>query len=552
MTFLQRLSPAQRISPISSVLFLPSRHHLSATPQAFHEEFFRNTSQRWIFNENDRLKERYARFRPAELQRVAGEAIQQDCCPGIVKLAEGGFNKVFLLQARNGREVIARIPTPIAGTPHYTTASEVATMNFLRGVLKLPVPEVLAYSTSSDNPVGAEYILMERVEGESLSSRWLSLTTDEVKDIMTQIADIERKIFEFSFPAYGSLYYKKDLDRETQIPITEDFCIGPVSARQFSHGERSKTKIDRGPWLSPEDCVTAAARREMAVIQHHAKPQPRKRFLLPTAFDIHPSEHSSLLSQFLQLAPFLIPGSHSVPTLRHPDLSLSNILLAPGSTKITSIIDWQDAVVFPQFMQAGYPAFCEHDSSQPQSLQIPSLPDGFDEMPPDQQRHSKSIFRLEEANLYYTAATGIHNEKHMDVLKLPYFGMRQYLLQQTGYPWDADVINLRAAMVGITTPSVWSCISSAVCPVAFSDEDRERAIAESQEWNESEQLLSRVREHLGIDLEGGTEPENFERAVTANQEFRMEMVRQAEAEEREICWRNWPYKDEGDNSMPLL
>lgn len=137
------------------------------------------------FNEADRLGERYVKFRPAELQRIAGEAVQQDYCPDMSKLAEGGFNKVFLLRAKNGREVIARIPTPVAGPPHYTTASEVATMEFLRTILKLPVPEILAYSTSSDNPVGAEYILIERVEGDSLSLRWLSLTSDEVKDIMT-------------------------------------------------------------------------------------------------------------------------------------------------------------------------------------------------------------------------------------------------------------------------------------------------------------------------------------------------------------------------------
>jgi aminoglycoside phosphotransferase (APT) family kinase protein len=528
-----------------------SRHHLSTSPQALHEEFFRNTSRRWIFNETDRLNERYVKFRPTELQRIAGEAMQQDYCPDIAKLAEGGFNKVFILRAKNGREVIARIPTPIAGPAHYTTASEVATMDFLRAVLKLPVPEVFAYSTTSENPVGAEYILMERVEGESLSSRWLSLTTDEVKDIMIQIAEMERKIFDFRFPAYGSLYHKKDLDWKPQIPIVEDFVIGPVSSREFWHGERSKTEIDRGPWLSPLDCVTSAARREMAVIQRHAKPQPRQTFLLPTNYNIHPSEHTSLLSQFLQVAPHLIrPGSYTAPTLRHPDLSLSNILLAPGTSKIISIIDWQGATILPRFMQAGYPAFCHHDSSQPQSLEIPSLPDDFDKMGIDEQRQIKAIFRLEEANLYYTAATGVHNEEHMNVLKIPHLGMQQYLLRQTGYPWDADVINLRAALVGITTPSVWSKISSAACPVEFSEEEREAAIAESQEWNESEQLLSRVREHLNIDLEGGTEPDNFERAVEGNRQLRIEMVRQAEAGQQEICWRNWPYKDQQDNSMP--
>lgn len=193
------------------------------------------------------MNERYVKFRLAELRRVAGEAVQQDYCYDIIKIAEGGFNKVFLLRAKDGREVIARIPTPIAGPSYYTTASEVATMDFLRTVLKIPVPEVLVYSTSSDNPVGAPYILMERVEGDSLSSRWLSLTTDEVKNIMIQIADIERKIFDFHFPAHGSLYYKKDLDKEPQVQIAEGFCIGPVSARQFWHGERSKLGIDRGP-----------------------------------------------------------------------------------------------------------------------------------------------------------------------------------------------------------------------------------------------------------------------------------------------------------------
>ena len=81
-----------------------------------------------------------------------------------------------------------------------------------------------------------------------------------------------------------------------------------------------------------------------------------------------------------------------LPTLRHPDLSLSNIVLAPGSSKIISILGWQDAATLPRFMQAGYPALCEHDSSQPQSLEIPSLPDDFDEMSRDEQRQVKSTF----------------------------------------------------------------------------------------------------------------------------------------------------------------
>jgi len=120
-------------------------------------------------------------------------------------MAEGGFNKVFLLTMDDGHEVIARIPTPIAGPRHFTTTSEVATMNFLRNVLELPVPGIFAYSATDANPVGAEYMIMERLHGESLASRWLSLSTAEVKEVMTQIVEVEQKIFSFRFPAYGSL-----------------------------------------------------------------------------------------------------------------------------------------------------------------------------------------------------------------------------------------------------------------------------------------------------------------------------------------------------------
>lgn len=303
---------------------------------------------------------------------------------------------------------------------------------------------------------------------------------------------------------------------------------------------------------SPEDCFTSAARREIACLLDHAKPQPRQTFLLPTSHDIKPSEHISLLSKHLQLAPYLVPKSFSAPTLRHPDLSLGNIYLVPGSTEIANVIDWQDAIVFPLFLQAGYPEFCEHDSSCTQSLQLPSLPEDFDHMNMEEQLEARTKFRLEEANLYYTAATGIQNDKHMEALKIPHLGMRQYLFQQTGYPWDADLINLRAALVGITSTTVWDYISSLPCPVSFPGNERDEAMEESRSWNESEALLSTIRSNLRIDLEGGTEPENFEWAFNRNLEFRLEMLRQTEEHERDICWRNWPYKDADDNSSPPL
>lgn len=116
---------------------------------------------------------------------------------------------------------------------------------------------------------------MERVRGERLASRWLSLETDEVKDIMTQIAEIERKtLFFFGFPGYGSLYHKRDIEGEPQIAFqVGDFCIGPVAKRQYWHDERFQMKIDRGPcefflwYLLPPtffNCIDVLYNRELS------------------------------------------------------------------------------------------------------------------------------------------------------------------------------------------------------------------------------------------------------------------------------------------------
>lgn len=47
------------------------------------------------------------------------------------KIGEGNYNKVFRFRMDDGAVAMARIPHPNAGPPRYTTASEVATMEFV-------------------------------------------------------------------------------------------------------------------------------------------------------------------------------------------------------------------------------------------------------------------------------------------------------------------------------------------------------------------------------------------------------------------------------------
>ncbi|KAI1947423.1 hypothetical protein LOZ53_006289 [Ophidiomyces ophidiicola] len=500
------------------------------------------------FNEDQRLRERYVRFNAQELMRTAARAVGSDCVH-IEKMAEGGFNKIFLLTMDNGNEVIARIPTPIAGTPFYSTASEVATMDFLRTILDLPIPEVLAHSSTADNPVGSEYVIMERIRGESLASRWLTLSTNEIKGVMNQLARMEERLFSYRFPAFGSLYYNEDIPMGIPLTSAERFCIGPIAKRVFWFDERQDLNIDRGPWTQPKDAMTAAASRELTWIRRFATPQRRRTFILPTQELLDPSEHSSLLSQYLLAAPFLVPQDTTVcqPTLRHPDLSLPNIILEPNSSKIISFIDWQDTAILPLFMQAGYPAFCEHELSRPQSIKRPELPDDFDRLSDSEKQKAWIKHRFEEGNLYYTAATGLGNKLHYKTMRLKNIGLLQFLISQTGYPWDADYINLKMSLVYVAKN--WDTFSPEhPCPIFFTPEEQQTALCEANDWNESASMLSQMRESMSIDSEGGTEPENFDFAMNMNLEFRMEMVKQAEPHQRNICWQTWPFKDDDDQS----
>lgn len=104
----------------------------TTTTRQTDENLFRYTSGRWLWNEAQELRDRYTPLDVAELQKVAARTVGATECISITKLGEGSFNKAFKLTMDDGKTVIARIPHPIVGPDFYVTASEVATMDFVR------------------------------------------------------------------------------------------------------------------------------------------------------------------------------------------------------------------------------------------------------------------------------------------------------------------------------------------------------------------------------------------------------------------------------------
>ena len=77
------------------------------------------------------MAQRYVRFDTEELGAVAASAMGSPSCVSLVKYPDGLYNKAMLLTMCDGKQAVAKIPNPNSGQPHLTTASEVATMDFV-------------------------------------------------------------------------------------------------------------------------------------------------------------------------------------------------------------------------------------------------------------------------------------------------------------------------------------------------------------------------------------------------------------------------------------
>ncbi|OAT11687.1 hypothetical protein BDBG_17550 [Blastomyces gilchristii SLH14081] len=98
-------------------------------------QLFEYTRGRFLLDEDKQLARRRVQFSLDGLASVAATSVGANRCVDIEKCPDGLYNKAYLLTMDNGKEVFAKIPNPNAGIPYYTTASEVATMDFARNIL---------------------------------------------------------------------------------------------------------------------------------------------------------------------------------------------------------------------------------------------------------------------------------------------------------------------------------------------------------------------------------------------------------------------------------
>ena len=285
--------------------------------------------------------------------------------------AQGAFNKVYTIATSNGGRVEFQLPyvfrVTIPVEPFYKTASEVATLSYIQEHTLAPVPRVIAYSSTTDNELGFEWILMEKIPGVSLKSVWREMDLETKERETRAVAQYVKQLHDqCSFDAIGNLYFREDLSGRTMrtVPTTDGrFVIGPtVTAFMFAGGRKLRLPRNLGPYPNDAEYMAALADAEAEDMKFLQSPEAQTH----ADFDEDVAEDAPVILEALEelhgVWETIFPSRPRVPprpfALTHHDLSLSNIFVDPVTYKVTGIIDWECTGARPGW-EHRYPVFLE-------------------------------------------------------------------------------------------------------------------------------------------------------------------------------------------------
>ncbi|KAF2158611.1 hypothetical protein M409DRAFT_30891 [Zasmidium cellare ATCC 36951] len=500
---------------------------------------FRYTSGRWLYNEKQRLDERYFEFNITALVEVAAKSIgrKKDDVQAIHKMAEGRSNRVFELTMRNGLHLIARLPYLSTQPKKLAIPSEVATMDLVRrhGV---PVPVVRGYSGDSGNPVGAEYIIMDKVQGQNLAEVWYDLSEQERHKVLSGIVMQEAKLFGIPLPAYGSIFYERDAPDHMQSTGIEGhdgrFCIGPDLSLEHWSGMRSRLEIPQGVLMTPLQVLEFAAKKEISCMRAFEKwryPSARVyREVTNNYKKVDPSEHLANLESFLAIAAHLVPKQKwdwvHKPVLRHPDMDPSDILIDDDCN-------------------------INYGNEESENLKKPVHPSGLDEMNERGRAEALALYRRRHTHYTYMEATKeLLNPHYAAMMGDKALALRK-IYHHAREPWEGSNIPLKADLLAaakgwdeLTRSGLLHDATPPVCPIRFEEQEFQDTMDKLREQEKMDQAIYIYRTVIDCSLDGWVPHWAYEESKSQVAQWKKMCLEDAEdGFERRMLEKHWPFDD---------
>ncbi|KAJ7634632.1 kinase-like domain-containing protein [Roridomyces roridus] len=290
--------------------------------------------------------------------RLVDEAsrVMNKRCTGSYPVSQGGFNTVFLLTFEDGTDALARM----RGSPYNDVSmypqllehefrSEVATIEFVHNNTSITVPKVYHYEADVNNALGTRYTIMQRIPGVSLDTRWLSMSPEERREIVRQIATIQSQLLRIPFPAIGNL-----MDNQGTLGPLGLFSTYPFNLRE----------PHRGPFTSAKEFFEAHIRSEFLLISNRVEWDSGRVFWkdLNGGVDAMSATYATQWLSLLLAAILDVPPDDfdSPFILTHDDFSESNLLVSPEGSEIVGLVDWQGSRVCPLWNGRRFETFLDH------------------------------------------------------------------------------------------------------------------------------------------------------------------------------------------------
>ncbi|KAH2460525.1 hypothetical protein KXW63_000568 [Aspergillus fumigatus] len=307
------------------------------------------------------------------------------------------------------------------------------------------------------------------------------------------LVQLESRLFGLQFPASGSLYYYDDLpahDNPVIVPSpssTRCFCLGPGTSLGLWNGKRLHLPVERGPYRDPLAVLTAGAAKEIAYLKAFGSLE----------------DLSSVFSVFA--GRFMITRPN--PT--------SSIFLQNYGDEISK------------------------------SLQVPTLPEDFNELEEIHQVQHAELFRKRQLHYLYVKLTAEKNPEHYNALTYHFSTLRRQVFHRASDPWEGDNMTLKADLV--TLSRNWGELTGDAripCPIFFSRDESSECLRLARQQSDADKQFQACQEATGVANEGWVPVEYYDEAKGRERKLTADALDAAETEEERVrINENWIFDD---------
>jgi hypothetical protein len=295
---------------------------------------------------------------------------------------------------------------------------------------------------------------------------------------------------------------------------------------------------------STVDVLKSVGERELAWLDRFAKPRYPRDPLYRAFYDhkkVDPQVQKQVLQDYLGVIAHMIPEQAELnqPTLRHPDLSPSNIIVSE-SGEITGLIDWQHTSILPLYLQAKIPKhFQNWGDEDSENLRRPKLPENFNDLTASEQEAEEEKYRKRQMHYYYVGYTRRDNNPHFLAISKPHLVTASKLFDVAARPWEGDNTSLKAEM--IKTAKHWPVMASTI---QYTREEITQCLAIDQQQQEADAQMHVLRDCFNTNIDGWVSLELYDVSKARENDVRKQMVEAAEnQDERKEVEENWPFQD---------